>query len=230
MLRTIVLVLVLAVACMLATAGVYVTRLRHEVTKSFAGGYTPRPQVYSPAFTEALWAQVERQTPVELDRNVTVLSLVLAAATGKAQESKGFLLASVAARSLALAEHAPEDMEGGRAVMVLRELLRAEALLKKLDVDTLAAIYAESAPFGGNLTGLDQAAWQFFGKPPALLDPVEAATLLTISWTPNRCDLERLRERRNALLAKMQSMQLAPASSPPTLGVAVLPLAAACQR
>ncbi len=227
--RTIILIVVLAIAAALATAAVVLSRMRHDVTARIDQGYQPPLAARSSAFTDALWAQLERQTPVELDRDVSVSSLMLAAATGRAQSSKGFLLASVAARSLALAEHHPDDTNGPRALIVFRELLRTEALLQRYDVDTLAAIYAESAPFGGGMIGLEVAAQQLFGKPAALLDASEAASLLTLSWSPNRCDVDRLTERRNGLLAKMQTMHLAPVSSPSTTFIpAVLPLVAAC--
>ncbi len=228
--RTIVIISVLVIAATLATAAVVVCRMRHEVTQRIAEGYRPRASVYSSAFTDALWAQVERQVPIELERGVGVASLLLAAATGRAHDSKGFLVASVAARALALAEQHPDDTEAPRAIIVFRELLRTEALLNRYDVDTLTAIYAESAPFGGGMVGLDVAAIQLVGKPPALLDASEAASLLTLAWTTNRCDLDRLRERRNGLLAKMQSMQLSPpATQPRAFLPAVLPLMAACQ-
>ena len=228
-LRTVLFILVLVIAATLATASVVVSRVRHEVTARIDQGYHPRPAVYSSAFTDALWAQVERQTPVELDRSVSVASLLLAAATNKAHDSKGFLVASVAARSLALLEHHPDDTDAPKALVVFRELLRTEALLERYDVDTLAAIYAESASFGGGMVGLDVAAEQLLGKPAALLDANEAASLLTLSWSPNRCDLDRLRDRRNGLLAKMQGMQLATVTAPPTVFIpAVLPLMAAC--
>jgi membrane carboxypeptidase/penicillin-binding protein PbpC len=228
-LRTIIIILVLAIAATLATVSVAVSRVRQEVTQRIDQGYRPRAEAFSSTFTDALWAQVERQTPVVLDRSVGVVSLLLAAATGRAHSSRGFLVASVAARSLALLERHPDDTQAAKAVVVFRELLRTEALLDRYDVDTLTAIYAESAPFGGGMVGLDVAARHLFGKPAALLDANEAASLLTLSWSPNRCDLERLRERRNGLLAKMQSMQLAPVDMAPAGFIpAVLPLMAAC--
>ena len=227
--RNLLLIVLVVIVAVTATGALLISRVRDEVTRRIDQGYRPRPTVYSSAFTDALWAQVEREVPVELDRDVSALSLILAAATGQAQSTRGFLLASVAARSLALLEQHPDDTTAPKAVLVLRELLRTEALLERYDVDTLAAIYAESAPFGGGIVGLDLAAQQLVGKPPALLDASEAASLLTLSWSPNRCDLERLRDRGQALRARMQTLHLAQAGEPGTAFIpAVLPLMAAC--
>lgn len=231
MLRTIVLIAVLVIVSATVTGVVYVTRLRHDVIQGLDGGYLPPASAYSSAFTDALWARVESGTPVDLDRSVTLLGLVQQAMTrNDGGGAKGFLFASVAARSMALREGLPEDLDGARAIVVLRELMRTEALLKRFDVDTLAAMYAESAPFGPGLVGLAAASEQLLGKPAALLDAREAATLLELSWTTNRCDLPRLAERRDALLGRMQAMQLsAPFARKAPLGLAVLPLQAACQ-
>ncbi|MBR1926982.1 MAG: penicillin-binding protein 1C [Bacteroidales bacterium] len=68
----------------------------------------------------------------------------------------------------------------------------------------ILALYASHAPFGGNVVGLEAAAWRYFGRPPEELSWGEAATLAVLPNAPadihpgkNR---ERLLEKRNRLL------------------------------
>ncbi len=68
----------------------------------------------------------------------------------------------------------------------------------------LLALYAGHAPFGGNVVGLEAAAWRYFGRDPAQLSWAEAATLAVLPnapglVTPGRAR-ERLRQRRDDLL------------------------------
>jgi hypothetical protein len=213
-----------------ATRGVYLARLQHDVTQPIAQGYRPRGTAYSAAFTDALWAQVERGTPVVVTRDASLVALVLAAANPEgAQTIPGFLMATVAASSLGVATHVLERERSTGAV--LRELLLTQELLERYDPDDLAAMYAETADFGNGMVGLEVASAQLFGKSAAVLEAGEAASLLVLAWTPHRGDAPRLLERRNALLAKMQDMGLAALGAPPsTLAPALLPLLAACRQ
>jgi len=63
----------------------------------------------------------------------------------------------------------------------------------------ILAIYAANAPFGGNVVGLDAAAWRYYGKKPELLSWAEAATLAVL---PNSPALIHPGRNRAALLAK----------------------------
>ena len=63
----------------------------------------------------------------------------------------------------------------------------------------ILAFYAANAPFGGNVVGLDAAAWRYYGKKPALLSWAEAATLAVL---PNSPALIHPGRNRGALLAK----------------------------
>jgi penicillin-binding protein 1C len=68
----------------------------------------------------------------------------------------------------------------------------------------LLALYAGHAPFGGNVVGLEAAAWRYFGRPPDRLSWAEAATLAVLPnspalVTPGR-NRERLRHKRDQLL------------------------------
>ena len=63
----------------------------------------------------------------------------------------------------------------------------------------ILAFYAANAPFGGNVVGLDAAAWRYYGKKPTLLSWAEAATLAVL---PNSPALIHPGRNRAALLAK----------------------------
>ena len=82
--------------------------------------------------------------------------------------------------------------------------LRLEAARSK---DEILALYAGYAPFGGNVVGLDAAAWRYFGRPPVELSWAEAATLAVLPNNPalihpgrNR---SQLLEKRNRLLDRL---------------------------
>lgn len=69
------------------------------------------------------------------------------------------------------------------------------------------ALYASQAPFGGNVIGLDAAAWRYFGKNPNQLSWSEVAALAVLPNNPsmvhpgrNRITLEK---KRNYLLDKL---------------------------
>ena len=74
--------------------------------------------------------------------------------------------------------------------------LRLEAYSSK---DEILALYAAHAPFGGNVVGLDAAAWRYFGRPADELSWAENATLAVL---PNAPALIHPGSRRDALLAK----------------------------
>jgi penicillin-binding protein 1C len=70
--------------------------------------------------------------------------------------------------------------------------------------DELLALYAGHAPFGGNVVGLEAAAWRYFGRAPEQLSWAESATLAVLPnapglITPGR-SRGRLQARRDALL------------------------------
>ncbi len=70
-------------------------------------------------------------------------------------------------------------------------------------------MYASHAPFGGNVVGIDAAAWRYYGRPPHQLSWGEAATLAVLPNAPALIHPGRNREllvsRRNALLGKLQN-------------------------
>lgn len=88
--------------------------------------------------------------------------------------------------------------------------LRLEAGYSKPE---LLALYASHAPFGGNVVGLEAAAWRYFGRPPDQLSWAEAATLAVLPNAPslvnpgrNRQALRQKRDRLLRLLAGEQQL------------------------
>ena len=69
-------------------------------------------------------------------------------------------------------------------------------------------IYAANAPFGGNVVGIDAAAWRYFHTTPDELSWAEAATLAVLPNAPALIHPGRSRElleqKRNELLLRMQ--------------------------
>ena len=71
----------------------------------------------------------------------------------------------------------------------------------------ILALYAANAPFGGNVVGLDAAAWRYFGRPAEELSWAEAATLAVLPNSPSSIHPGRGREellaKRNRLLGRL---------------------------
>ena len=74
--------------------------------------------------------------------------------------------------------------------------LRLEAYLSK---EEILALYTANAPFGGNVVGLEAAAWRYYGRPAEDLSWAGAAMLAVL---PNSPALIHPGSRREALLAK----------------------------
>jgi len=91
---------------------------------------------------------------------------------------------------------------GGKARTIREKLLetvlalRLEAYLSK---DDILALYTANAPFGGNVVGLEAAAWRYYGRPAEELSWAGAAALAVL---PNSPALIHPGSRRDALLAK----------------------------
>ena len=86
------------------------------------------------------------------------------------------------------------------ALMAVRlELLRGKQRILRL--------YAENAPFGGNVIGVEAASFRFFGRPPASLSWAEAATLAVLPNAPSVAhpgkNRELLQTKRDRLLRAM---------------------------
>lgn len=87
------------------------------------------------------------------------------------------------------------------------EAVQATRLELRCSKDRILALYASNAPFGGNVVGLEAAAWRYFGRPADELSWGESAMLAVLPNAPalihpgkNR---EMLLEKRNTLLDKL---------------------------
>lgn len=88
------------------------------------------------------------------------------------------------------------------------------ALALRLEVryskDAILALYAANAPFGGNVVGLEAAAWRWFGQPPERLGWAECATLAVLPNAPARIHPGRrrdeLRRKRDRLLSYLRDI------------------------
>ncbi len=94
----------------------------------------------------------------------------------------------------------------------LREILLATRLELALPKDEILRLYASQAPFGGNVVGLDAAAWRYFGVPPEKLSWAESALLAVLPNSPALLypgkNEELLIGKRNRLLNKLYHRQV----------------------
>lgn len=91
----------------------------------------------------------------------------------------------------------------------LIETLLALRLELQYGKDEILALHAANAPFGGNVVGLEAAAWRYFGRDPQQLSWAEACTLAVLPNSPalihpgrNRA---RLQAKRDRLLRTLQT-------------------------
>jgi len=92
------------------------------------------------------------------------------------------------------------------------EMILATGLELDYGKDEILGFYAAHAPFGGNVVGLEAAAWRYFGRDPDQLSWGENATLAVLPNAPalihpgrNR---EKLKQKRNQLLLKLHQSGL----------------------
>jgi penicillin-binding protein 1C len=83
------------------------------------------------------------------------------------------------------------------------ETLLAVRLEASTDKRKILSLYAANAPFGGNVVGIEAAAWRYFGRKAAELSWAEAATLAVL---PNSPALIHPGRNRNALKIKRDAL------------------------
>jgi len=87
--------------------------------------------------------------------------------------------------------------------------LRLEQAYSKKDI---LKLYASHAPFGGNVVGLEAAAWRYFARTPQQLSWAESALLAVLPNSPALIHLgknrARLLNKRNALLKRLYTHQV----------------------
>lgn len=87
------------------------------------------------------------------------------------------------------------------------EIIWALNLELRFSKKTILKLYASHAPFGGNVVGLDAAAWRYFVRPAGELSWAESATLAVLPNAPSliypgKLD-NRLKQKRDRLLEKL---------------------------
>lgn len=87
--------------------------------------------------------------------------------------------------------------------------LRLELTYSKHEI---LALYASNAPFGGNVVGIDAAAWRYFGREPEKLSWAESATLAVLPNAPSLIypgkNQQRLLKKRNRLLDQLSAANI----------------------
>jgi len=87
------------------------------------------------------------------------------------------------------------------------ELILSTRIECRYSKTQILALYASHAPFGGNVVGLDAAAWRYFGHSSKELSWAEAATLAVLPNSPSLIHLSKnrpaLREKRDRLLKQL---------------------------
>ncbi len=91
----------------------------------------------------------------------------------------------------------------------LREALLAWQLTRRLDKDSILALYLNQTYYGGMAYGVEAAAQTFFGKPAAGLDLAESALLAGLPQAPSLynplSDPEAAARRQRQVLGRMQA-------------------------
>ncbi|HRO39742.1 MAG TPA: penicillin-binding protein 1C [Flavobacteriales bacterium] len=93
----------------------------------------------------------------------------------------------------------------------LIEALLAMRIELRHGKEEILALFAGHAPFGGNVVGLDAAAWRYFGRPASHLSWSESATLAVLPNAPSAIypgkGHEALLAKRNRLLDRLLAVQ-----------------------
>ncbi|WP_420571053.1 penicillin-binding protein 1C [Kordia sp.] len=93
-----------------------------------------------------------------------------------------------------------------------KEIILATRLEFRYSKEEILAFYASYAPFGGNVVGLDAAAWRYFGRRPQELSWAENATLAVLPNAPSLIypgkNQLRLKAKRNRLLKKLFDQEI----------------------
>ncbi len=92
------------------------------------------------------------------------------------------------------------------------EVILAMRLELRYSKKTILDLYAAHAPFGGNVVGIDAAAWRYFHTTPDRLTWSEAATLAVLPNSPAMIHpgkaREKLLDKRDALMLRMTTSKV----------------------
>ena len=91
-----------------------------------------------------------------------------------------------------------------------KEIILATRLELRASKESILNLYASNAPFGGNVVGLEAAAWRYYGRPSKNLSWGESATLAVLPNAPSLIypgkNQHRLLKKRNRLLKKLVTL------------------------
>lgn len=89
------------------------------------------------------------------------------------------------------------------------EMALAVCLEIRCGKEEILALYASHAPFGGNVVGLESAAWYYFGRSACELSWSQSAMLAVLPNAPSlihiRRNRDRLRQKRDELLERIRA-------------------------
>lgn len=92
------------------------------------------------------------------------------------------------------------------------EMILATRLEFRASKEQILSMYVSHAPFGGNVVGLDAAAWRYFGHSAEDLSWAEAAMLAVLPNAPSMIHLSKARqallEKRNRLLKQLYTQEV----------------------
>ena len=92
------------------------------------------------------------------------------------------------------------------------EMILATRLEFRASKEKILSMYVSHAPFGGNVVGLDAAAWRYFGHPAEELSWAEAAMLAVLPNAPAMIHLSKSRQlllnKRNRLLKQLYARKI----------------------
>ena len=97
------------------------------------------------------------------------------------------------------------------------EMILATRLEFRASKEKILSMYISHAPFGGNVVGLDAAAWRYFGHPAEELSWAEAAMLAVLPNAPAMIHLSKSRQsllnKRNRLLKQLYGRKIIDSST-----------------
>lgn len=97
------------------------------------------------------------------------------------------------------------------------EMILATRLEFRASKEKILSMYVSHAPFGGNVVGLDAAAWQYFGHSAEELSWAEAAMLAVLPNAPAMIHLSKSRQsllnKRNRLLKQLYGRKIIDSST-----------------
>ncbi|MEQ6122912.1 penicillin-binding protein 1C [Pseudotenacibaculum sp. MALMAid0570] len=93
-----------------------------------------------------------------------------------------------------------------------KEIILATRLELRESKEEILSLWANNAPFGGNVVGLEAASWRYFNRSPHNLSWAEAATLAILPNAPTLIypgkNQEKLLKKRNRLLKKLLEKEI----------------------